>query len=307
MPELPEVETVRRSLAIGTKGATIVSAALLRPGLRFAFPPDLADRLTGQTIIDVHRRAKYLLVELSSGTRWLTHLGMTGTFDLLPRIDPPAPDLPAPDLPGPAPRPHTHVKLHLVHPRNGPFWLNYRDPRRFGFMDLVPADGTSPHLDHLGAEPLGNRFSAPHLARRLKNRRAPIKTTLLDQRIVAGLGNIYVCEALFEAGISPLAPSGTLSEPALERLVAAIRLTLQKAIAAGGSSLSDFFDPQGRSGYFQHQFSVYGRNGDPCGKPQCGGRVQRIVQSGRATFWCPTCQGGPQGHRPGACRTDNSG
>jgi len=292
MPELPEVETVRRALTSGIKFATITGVRLHRPGLRFAFPPDLARQLEGQTIVGVHRRAKYLLVELGSGTSWLTHLGMSGTFRLAP--EPPAARSPARGK-------HEHVTVALTHPEHGRMCLAYTDPRRFGFMDLVPQSGVSRHLDHLGPEPLGNGFSAPLLAVKLAARRGPIKSVLLDQRVVAGLGNIYVCEALFGAGIDPRTPATELvraprnktaprPRPALEKLVGKIRTTLTRAIDAGGSSLRDFEGPGGETGYFQHQFEVYGRAGAPCVTPGCSGEIERFVQSGRSTFWCPRCQ-----------------
>jgi formamidopyrimidine-DNA glycosylase len=280
VPELPEVETVRRGLDAEITGATISGLRLHRTGLRFPFPSDMAERLDGQTIVAIHRRAKFLLFELSSGTSWLTHLGMTGTFRLETHTK---------GANGP-PAKHQHVTVNLDHGQKGPLRLAYIDPRRFGFMDMVPPGGTSRHLERLGPEPLGNQFSAPRLAPRLANRKAPVKTMLLDQSLVAGLGNIYVCEALFAAGIDPRSPGGALTGPALERLVAAIRHTLDKAIDAGGSSLNDFFSPDGRPGYFQHRFCVYGRAGSPCVKPGCKGEIERLVQAGRATFWCPVCQ-----------------
>jgi formamidopyrimidine-DNA glycosylase len=289
MPELPEVETVRAGLAPFLEGAVIRAVTLNRPDLRFAFPKRFAERLEGQTIGLPGRRAKYLLFPLSSGETWLTHLGMTGSF-LTAAID-----LDAARYHRPAGT-HRHVEMVLEHPARGAVSLAYSDPRRFGYMDLLADPETSRHLKHLGPEPMGNALSAPYLAARFAGRRTPIKAALLDQRHIAGLGNIYVCEALWRAGIDPRRQAQTLvtkaGQPrlALERLVTAIREVIGEAIAAGGSTLRDFRHADGELGYFQHSFSVYDREGEPCRHEGCGGTVRRIVQSGRSTFYCPRCQ-----------------
>ncbi|WP_029041065.1 bifunctional DNA-formamidopyrimidine glycosylase/DNA-(apurinic or apyrimidinic site) lyase [Cucumibacter marinus] len=289
MPELPEVETVRAGLTPFLEGAVIRAVTLNRPDLRFPFPQHFAHRLEGQTIGLPRRRAKYLLFPLSSGETWLTHLGMTGSFltaaiDLdIARYHPPA-------------GAHRHVEMVLEHPAHGMVSLAYSDPRRFGYMDLLDDPETSRHLKNLGPEPLGNALSAPHLALRFAGRRTPIKAALLDQRHIAGLGNIYVCEALWRAGIDPRRQAHTLvtkaGQPrlALERLVTAIREVIGEAIVAGGSTLRDFRHADGELGYFQHSFSVYDREGEPCRREGCGGTIRRIVQSGRSTFYCPRCQ-----------------
>lgn len=292
MPELPEVETVRRGLAPYIEGARIVSVRLNRADLRFPFPPDFARHLEGRTITHAGRRAKYLIFTLSDGAQWLAHLGMTGSFYV--------PDLtliePTRYRPGDTSGKHEHMVAELVHPNHGPQLLVYADPRRFGFMDHFAPGAPNRYLDGLGPEPLGNALNAHLLASRLGGRKAPIKSALLDQRIIAGLGNIYVCEALHMAAISPLRPSGTLVDadgtpgPRLEALVDAIRTVLDAAIAAGGSTLSDFRNADGAPGYFQHRFSVYDREGQPCVRDGCGGTVARIVQSGRSSFFCPACQ-----------------
>ncbi|MCF4097029.1 bifunctional DNA-formamidopyrimidine glycosylase/DNA-(apurinic or apyrimidinic site) lyase [Maritalea mediterranea] len=292
MPELPEVETVRRGLDPFLTGATINEVKLNRPNLRFPFPINMAKRLEGQTIQHVGRRAKYLVVELSSREKLLAHLGMSGSF----KVGQYVPDADARVHKQKLSPKHDHVAMRLTHPTKGEVELIYNDPRRFGYMDLIAEDGPNKHLDHLGPEPLSNQFSADHLATRFTGKKSPVKTGLLDQRIVAGLGNIYVCEALFEMCIDPFKPMADLAKAhqkdpvLLDGLTQAIKRTLMIAIEAGGSTLKDFKNAQGDLGYFQHQFRVYGREGEICVHDGCGTRIERRVLSGRSTFMCPTCQ-----------------
>lgn len=292
MPELPEVETVRRGLMPYLEGARISAVRLNRQDLRFAFPDRFAERMTGQTILEVGRRAKYLIITLSDAGIWLSHLGMTGSYRFSDRtIAEPSRYFAQHPATG-----HDHAELLLEHPMHGSLALIYSDPRRFGFMDLTNSERESAFLTGLGPEPLSNAFNAQMLAERLVGRRAPIKAALLDQRVVAGLGNIYVSEALYRTHIRPETPSLTLvgpdggATPVLEALVRAIRAVLEEAISAGGSTLQDFRNAEGNSGYFQHRFAVYDREGEPCLTPDCTGRIERIVQSGRSSFFCPVCQ-----------------
>ncbi|ODT76791.1 MAG: DNA-formamidopyrimidine glycosylase [Pelagibacterium sp. SCN 64-44] len=294
MPELPEVETVRRGLEPWLTGATIEKVALHRKDLRFPFPAGLKPALEGSTVTRVGRRAKYLLLELSNGKTLLSHLGMTGSWRFAEHgIDKP----PRYYEPGTEPK-HDHMIWTLSHPVHGKSHLIYADPRRFGFIDLYDDVAQSPYLQGLGPEPLGNDFSALGLAAAFKGKKAPIKAALLDQRVVAGLGNIYVAEALHRAHILPDIAARTLvaadgaPKPALEALAAAVREVLVAAIEVGGSTIRDFRSVEG-AGYFQHNFAVYDREGDPCPTPLCTGVVQRIVQSGRSTFFCPVCQKAP--------------
>ena len=281
MPELPEVETVRRGLAPLLEGETIAAATAFRPDLRFPFPDRFAERLVGRRIGTLGRRAKYLLLPLDSGETLVIHLGMSG------RLLVEGPEAASPGrfhraidrLPA-----HDHVEIRLGSGRR----LVYNDVRRFGFFNLVAGPGEAAFPD-LGPEPLGIAFSAATLASALAGRRGPIKPALLDQKIVAGLGNIYVCEALHRAGISPARPAGGLSEAETLRLVAAIRAVLEEAIAAGGSTLRDYRHEDGSLGYFQHAFAVYDREGEGCTRPGCGGSIVRSVQAGRSTFACDTC------------------
>jgi formamidopyrimidine-DNA glycosylase len=292
MPELPEVETVRRGLAPYLEGARIETVTLNRADLRFPFPAGFAEALEGQTITAVARRAKYLLFRLSSGRTWLGHLGMTGAFRFAEgRFKEPSRYYePGDDIK------HDHVVMRLAHPARGPLTLIYSDARRFGFMDLFDREEDSPYLTGLGPEPLGNQFGAAEMAVRFRGKAAPMKAALLDQRVVAGLGNIYVSEALWRAHIRPTAPAGKLvlksGKPTarLELLADGVRAVLTDAISAGGSTLRDFRDAEGGSGYFQHRFDVYDREGEPCHTPGCTGTIRRIVQSGRSTFFCPVCQ-----------------
>lgn len=282
MPELPEVETVRRGLAPVMEGQVIERAQVNRPDLRWPFPPDMAARLTGARVLMLRRRSKYLLADLDRGESLLVHLGMSGR--MLVSGDPLGRFVHA----HPAPEKHNHVILEMA----GGARITFNDPRRFGAMDLVETARAEAHplLAALGPEPLGNGFHEGHLAAALAGRRTPIKAALLDQRIVAGLGNIYVCEALYRAGISPRRGAGTLGSIRIARLTRAIRDVLTEAIAAGGSSLRDYRQADGELGYFQHAFDVYGREGEPCRKPGCAGQIRRIVQSARSSFYCPRCQ-----------------
>ncbi|MDD9743208.1 MULTISPECIES: bifunctional DNA-formamidopyrimidine glycosylase/DNA-(apurinic or apyrimidinic site) lyase [Marinovum] len=282
MPELPEVETVRRGLAPVMEGVAMSQVAVNRPDLRWPFPERMAERLQGQIVLRLRRRSKYILADLGSGETLLIHLGMSGRIlisgDPLGRF---VHDHPAPEK-------HDHVVFDMA----GGARVTFNDPRRFGAMDLMATDRAEAHplLAKLGPEPLGNEFSESYLVAALKTRNTPIKSALLDQKIVAGLGNIYVCEALFRTGISPRRKARALSSVRAARLVPAIRAVLTEAIAAGGSSLKDFRQADGELGYFQHSFDVYGRDGQPCRTPECAGTVARIVQSGRSSFYCPVCQ-----------------
>ena len=292
MPELPEVETVRRGLAPVMEGRVIAAARARRPDLRWPLPPRMAERLTGARVIVLRRRSKYILADLSTDESLLIHLGMSGRM----LISGPgaAADAGARMAPGlfhhahPAPQKHDHVILDM----EGGARITFNDARRFGAMDLVPTAtaGAHPLLAALGPEPLGNGFDEPYLIAALRGRATPIKAALLDQRLVAGLGNIYVCEALFRAGIAPWRKAGRISAARVARLVPVIRAVLTEAIAAGGSSLRDYRQAGGDLGYFQHAFRVYGRAGAPCVSPGCGGTVRRRVQAGRSSFHCPLCQ-----------------
>ncbi len=291
MPELPEVETVRRGLARHIEGAHIEAVRLGRADLRFPFPQGFTQALGGQTVIATERRAKYLLFRLSNGLTWLSHLGMTGTF----RFEERALKEPSRYRPAKPDGKHEHVEFDLVHPQQGRLRLIYTDARRFGFMDIFEQEAECAYLRHLGPEPLGNGFNASELARRIGNKRAPMKAVLLDQRVVAGLGNIYVSEALHRAHILPTAQASSLvqneePDPRLEKLVAGMRAILTEAIEAGGSTLRDFRAANGETGYFQHRFAVYDREGEACPTPLCTGVIRRIVQSGRSSFYCPVCQ-----------------
>lgn len=282
MPELPEVETVRNGLLPVMEGAVITRADVNRPDLRWPFPERMAERLNGQRVLALRRRSKYILCDLSSGETLLIHLGMSGRMTV--SGDP----LGVFVHDHPTPAKHDHVVFHMD---NGAR-VTFNDPRRFGAMDLLPTDGAESHklLAGLGPEPLGNGFSGPYLAARLKGRNTPAKSALLDQRIVSGLGNIYVCEALFRAGINPTRRAGQISATRVASLVPIIREVLSEAIAAGGSSLKDFRQANGELGYFQHSFDVYGREGEPCRKSGCTAVIERITQAGRSSFFCPTCQ-----------------
>lgn len=293
MPELPEVETVMRGLKPVLEGRRIQAVSLRRAGLRFPFPERFAERLSGRRVTSLRRRAKYILADLDSGDVLLVHLGMTGRFTLFSGQG-------AQNLgqfyfetgAGEAGEgAHDHVMLTLEEGTR----VVYTDPRRFGIMDLFPEAEASAHklLAGIGVEPLGNEFSADYLVQRFRDKAAPLKAALLDQHIIAGLGNIYVCEALHRAGLSPRRKARTLvrkkgHDPRLDDLVRHIREVLGEAIAAGGSTLQDFAHTDGASGAFQQRFLVYDREGEPC--MTCGAPILRLVQSGRSTFYCRNCQ-----------------
>ncbi|MDF3214945.1 bifunctional DNA-formamidopyrimidine glycosylase/DNA-(apurinic or apyrimidinic site) lyase [Mesorhizobium sp. M7A.F.Ca.CA.001.09.2.1] len=295
MPELPEVETVRRGLQPVLEGATIARVEARRPDLRFPFPEKFAQRLAGKTITALGRRAKYLTMDLEGGPALICHLGMSGSF----RIE----TADGSDMPGifrhdrSKSSNHDHVVFHVVSPAGTRSRVIFNDPRRFGFM--LFAEGlpdVHPMLVGLGVEPTGNTLDGALLSSLMKGRRSPLKAALLDQRLIAGLGNIYVSEALWRAGLSPLREAGTIARPGKkaqaqsEHLAQAIRSVISDAIAAGGSSLRDYMQTDGSLGYFQHAFAVYDREGEACSKPSCGGHIERVVQSGRSTFYCRTCQ-----------------
>jgi formamidopyrimidine-DNA glycosylase len=291
MPELPEVETVRRGLEPAMLGARILKVELRRADIRFPFPPSFAKRLTGQRILDLKRRAKYLLFQLDGGETLIAHLGMSGSF----RLEKTAASTPGKFHHERSKDPkHDHVVLVLD---NG--WVvTYNDPRRFGFMDLAPT-GTlerHPRMRGLGAEPLAPEFDAARLAGLFAGSRAPLKSALLDQKRIAGLGNIYVCEALFRAGLKPSRPASILADArgaptkAAAAVSEAIRAVLEEAVAAGGSTLRDHRQANGELGYFQHVFKVYDREGVPCMREGCRGNIVRITQAGRSTFYCSKCQ-----------------
>lgn len=282
MPELPEVETVRRGLAPAMEGAVIAQADVNRPDLRWPFPPGMAKRLAGQQVLGLRRRSKYILADLASGETLLIHLGMSGR--MLVSGDPLGQFM----HDHPAPEKHDHVVLHMD---NGAR-ITFNDPRRFGAMDLLETASADQHklLAVLGPEPLGNAFNEDHLVAAFDGKNSPVKSALLDQRIVAGLGNIYVCEALYRAGVAPTRKAGKISKARVAALVPIIREVLAEAIEAGGSSLRDFRQADGELGYFQHRFDVYGREGEPCRTPACSQSVVRIVQSGRSSFYCRSCQ-----------------
>lgn len=282
MPELPEVETVRRGLSPAMEGAVILSADVRRPDLRWPFPKNMAARLTGTTVTRLGRRSKYILADLDSEETLIIHLGMSGRM-LVSGLK-----LGSFHHDHPSPEAHDHVVFDFD---NGAR-VTFNDTRRFGAMDLAATDQINAHwlLAGLGPEPLGNAFTSDYLAGRLEGRKMPMKSALLDQKIVAGLGNIYVCEALHRAGIHPARLAGKVSFARLERLVPIIRDVLTEAISAGGSSLQDHRQASGELGYFQHSFAAYGREGAPCRMPDCTGSIRRIVQSGRSTFYCGTCQ-----------------
>lgn len=282
MPELPEVETVRMGLLPVMEGRRIEKAAVNRPDLRWPFPPRMAERLTGAQVLGLRRRSKYILADLSTGETLLIHLGMSGRMLISgAQIGPFHHNHPAPAK-------HDHVVLDI----EGGARVTFNDARRFGAMDLLTTAKLEAHplLADLGPEPLGNDFHEAHLAARLKGRATPIKSALLDQQNVAGLGNIYVCEVLFRAQISPLRLARDITAAEVARLVPIIRDVLTEAIAAGGSSLKDYRQADGELGYFQHTFRVYGREGQPCVTPGCPSQIARTVQSGRSSFHCPTCQ-----------------
>jgi formamidopyrimidine-DNA glycosylase len=282
MPELPEVETVMRGLAACLQGRVIRAAQLRRGDLRWLVPSGFAERLTGARVESFRRRGKYILMRVSGGDSVLLHLGMSGRMTIAADLPPLAESVPV-------------LHEHLVLVTDQGMRVAFVDPRRFGSLDLVASGEEDSHrlLAGLGPEPLEAGFDAAGLAAALAGRRTPIKAALLDQRVVAGLGNIYVCEALFRAKLSPRRLAGSVAGARAARLVAAIRQTLTEAIAAGGSSLRDYVQPSGELGYFQHAWKVYGRAGQACdacpGRPACAG-ILRLVQSGRSTFFCRRLQ-----------------
>ena len=272
MPELPEVETVRRALVPAMEGRRIAAAHVGRPDLRWPLPDRLAERLTGRTVGPLSRRGKFLLLSLDAGETMLMHLGMSGSV----RIH---------DSPPPIGK-HDHMMLEMAGGADAR-WIVFNDPRRFGWIDLFSSD-SHPMLRGMGPEPLGNAFSAASLMNGLASRRGPVKTALLDQRLVAGIGNIYACEALFGAGLSPRRRAHTIGPRRAERLASSIRDVLQRAIEDGGTSLRDHVQPGGEIGYFVQRLSVYGREGQPC--HHCGATIRSLVQSARSSFYCPDCQ-----------------
>jgi formamidopyrimidine-DNA glycosylase len=323
MPELPEVETVRRGLQPVMEGAKIVKADVRRKDLRFPFQKDFVARLEGQTVTGLGRRAKYLLADLSSGDVLLMHLGMSGSFRIIEDEDKKMPG--KFHHPRAEDRAHDHVVFHM----SSGAAIVFNDPRRFGYMKIIARHALEhePLLRGLGPEPLGNEFDAVMLARSCANKKTSLKAALLDQRVVAGLGNIYVCEALYRSHLSPRRLAATLATKAgarkgvaagqrngvaagrkgvaagqrkgvaggeptdhAKRLVDAIHAVLNQAIKAGGSSLRDHRQTSGELGYFQHSFQVYDREGEKCQTAGCGGVVRRFTQNGRSTFWCPKCQ-----------------
>ena len=296
MPELPEVETVARGLAQAMQGRLIATVRANRADLRFPLPQNFAGRLAGQRVETVARRAKYILIQLSGGESLIVHLGMTGRFTIH-KAD--GERLSLGELYDDAqPRGGDGAHDHIVFSLDDGARIIYTDPRRFGVMDLCLTSEASAHrlTRSLGVEPLGPNLTPRYLAEIFFGRKAPLKSVLMDQRLIAGLGNIYVCEALFRAGLSPRRKAGTLSrgrkslDPRLSRLALAIRGVLTDAISAGGSTLRDYARADGSAGAFQHRFLVYDREGKPCPRRGCGGRIRRILQSGRSTFYCSRCQ-----------------
>jgi formamidopyrimidine-DNA glycosylase len=286
MPELPEVETVRRGLEPAMTGRRILRAEVHRPDLRFPLPQRMAERLTGVRVEGLRRRSKYILADLSSGETLLIHLGMSGRMLISGEDEATMPGAFAHAQTLPAK--HDHVVLHV----EGGTRITFNDARRFGMMDLFAtgSETTHPLLRAIGPEPFGNDFSEDYLVARLAGRATSLKAALLDQHVVAGLGNIYACEVLFRAGLNPATPLCDIPSARLAALAPLIREILSEAIEAGGSSLRDYRQADGELGYFQHSFRVYGREGEPCVTPGCGGTVARMVQSGRSTFYCPHCQ-----------------
>lgn len=278
MPELPEVETVRRGLSPVMEGFVFERVVLNRPNLRFPFDPDFVKRVQGQTLQRLGRRAKFMIAELGSGDRLFLHLGMSGRFTIDESVQ------------GEYVHNHDtnpkHDHVHFV--MSSGARVTYNDPRRFGFMELI-APGAPSRIDELGPEPLSNDLSGPTLRAAFKGKKSNIKSVLLDQRVIAGLGNIYVCEALYRAKISPRRMAGRLKVAETETLTRHIKDVIAEAIEAGGSSLRDFANTDGGLGYFQHSFDVYGREGEPC--KTCEAPIKRLVQSGRSTFYCKACQG----------------
>ncbi|HVZ00328.1 MAG TPA: bifunctional DNA-formamidopyrimidine glycosylase/DNA-(apurinic or apyrimidinic site) lyase [Dongiaceae bacterium] len=272
MPELPEVETVARGLAKRLEGRKLAKVETRRGDLRWPFPKGFAKRLTGRRVVKVRRRAKYIVAELDDGNALLAHLGMSGRM-LLSKG-----------------RPALEAHDHVIIETDDGWVLRFNDARRFGMMDIVATDALERHklIRGIGPEPLGNDFSGPVLAAALKGKKTSIKAAILDQKVVAGVGNIYASEALYRARISPKRMAYTVQGDRAEKLAAAIKAVLNEAVAAGGSSLRDYVQADGELGYFQHKWRVYEKEGRDC--PHCGGKIRRIVQGGRSTFYCPSCQ-----------------
>lgn len=295
MPELPEVETVRRGLQPVLEGARIMRVEARRPDLRFPFPDNFAERLTGRRVLSLGRRAKYLTAHIEGGPVLICHLGMSGSFRIEQDGNASTPGVFHHERSKAAA--HDHVVLHVVSPKQLRSRIVFNDPRRFGFMLFAEGNADDhPMLSGLGVEPTGNALEGKLLADLFVGRKTSLKAALLDQKLIAGLGNIYVSEALWRAGLSPLRLAGSIvargkkSAETCDRLAFAIRAVIAEAIEAGGSSLRDYIHTDGSMGYFQHSFSVYDREGVACPKPGCDGHVLRIVQSGRSTFYCPSCQ-----------------
>ena len=292
MPELPEVETVRRGLEPVMAGARVEKVEQRRADLRFPFPAGFVERLKGRRVESLSRRAKYLLADLDDGAVLIMHLGMSGSFRVGRGEGAATPGIF--HHPRNEDRTHDHVVFHMA---SGAV-ISFNDPRRFGYMKIVARSelDKEPLLHGLGPEPLGNEFDAAMLARACAGKKTSLKAALLDQRVVAGLGNIYVCEALFRAHLSPKRMASTITTKAglpndhAKRLLDAIHAVLNAAIKAGGSSLRDHRQTDGELGYFQHSFQVYGREGEKCKSSKCSGTVRRFTQNGRSTFWCPKCQ-----------------
>jgi len=287
MPELPEVETVRRGLIPELEGRLIVKAVQNRPDLRWPLPKRFAKRLTGQRVERIGRRGKYLLLELDSHETLIVHLGMSGRF-LIHSGRETKKGAEFHQAVGESSGKHDHVVLEI----EGGGRAIFNDARRFGAMDLWPTEDIENHklLAGMGPEPLSNAFNGQHLVEEFEGRKTSLKAALLDQRRVAGLGNIYVCEALFGSKLSPTRQAGSLSAKDCNKIAGVIRDVLQVAIDAGGSSLRDFHGASGELGYFQHAFKVYDREGTRCPRRGCSGEIQRIIQSARSTYHCPTCQ-----------------
>jgi len=290
MPELPEVETVRLGLVPALEGRNFARVNVKRADLRIPFPKEFAARLTGRRVLTLSRRAKYLLAHLDNGQTLIVHLGMSGRLTIHgpdARVRPGGFHHKTADD-GSGEGKHDHVVFETDEGTR----VVFTDHRRFGLMTLADTDALSSHalFAGLGPEPLDESFTPAFLSAALKGKRTPIKSALLDQRIVAGLGNIYVCEALFRARISPKRLAASVAGTRAKRLVPAIKTVLEAAIKAGGSSLRDYAKADGELGYFQHHFAVYDREGAPCPAKDCGGKIKRIVQSGRSTYYCPSCQ-----------------
>jgi formamidopyrimidine-DNA glycosylase len=295
MPELPEVETVRRGLRPFVEGAVIAKAVLNRPNLRFPFPDDLVRTIEGATVISLERRAKYLIWHLSNGQSLIAHLGMSGSFRIVSEDD---------YTPGAfyharsEAKAHDHFELSMQRHGTADTRIIYNDPRRFGFLLMTPTVELHSHklIRDIGLEPLSNSFDGDALFERYQNKSTSLKAALLDQSLIAGIGNIYACEALWAAKLSPLAQAKSLAKKngkksiAADALALSIRDVLTRAIEAGGSTLRDHRQADGELGYFQHSFNVYGRTGEPCRHAGCCNTIERIVQNGRSTFFCATCQ-----------------